>query len=359
MLNTFTPGVNTSFSTELNENFDHFTDKINTYVPVQTPIRATGVGSYTNSIAINETTVIAQLSPSIYRTTNNGDTWTHVATAAASIQSVHVCPANSNYAIFFNASNVAGAIATTDGGATWNAITAPTGINNTSLCVVYSITNTGRVFATGQNGSAIVVKYTDNNGTNWTTVTSPVTDDGIDTYQQFYSPTNDYLIGAADDGGSNSWAFYSTNGGSTWTTDDGGSSGRYRIVCAYVDTDNYILRGNMNNSGSTGFGIGKVGGVSNIAVLTPDNTSNHAGNYIHHFSANNMIISELSYQKAYSTVLKTGTADTYLPVFSGIRMYSRTVSGVSLANVYLSNTSYDTSYIYSGPANYTNYYYGA
>jgi photosystem II stability/assembly factor-like uncharacterized protein len=283
-LNTFSAGVNTGFSSQLNNNFSLLKQYSTMDMPlVQEIIYANG-SSYTpvviTSVEASATTVNVVGADSgtgkIFKTTNSGSSWTEKTSGLGSAIALYTAIGNSNYILAIGGS---GTKYTTDGGENWSTFTAPSGFTS----VTYAITDEGRVYAVGKLTATNVISivYTDNGGSSYASSirTGAITWSTADPGKSLTVPKNGYIVYAASHATPADYEiYYSTDNGGAWTGANAASGAANGTFTSgyYINSSNYALYGTVAPaSGDTFFQQQTVvvGGSSSLYSSNTDTLS--------------------------------------------------------------------------------------
>jgi photosystem II stability/assembly factor-like uncharacterized protein len=171
-----------------------------------TPTNLTN-SSRIGSLAINPVTqdiLAGTIGQGIFRSQNNGDTWTQVMIG----KNVYSLAINSSGHIFAG-TQAFGIFRSTDNGGSWTAVN--TGLTNTTVWSL-AINANDHIFAGTQDGE--IFRSTDN-GSNWTRVKTGVTNMAV--YTLAINPATQVIF-AGTFGISGGGIFRSTDNGNSWTT---------------------------------------------------------------------------------------------------------------------------------------------
>ena len=245
--NTFSAGVNTSFSSQLNTNFDYARVIKKKYGPFSF-IQICGkiTPASTDCVVIDYATSIKANSTAIQKSTDHGSTWTTKKTAGFTPTYFNVSAANSNYIVAYD--GVQGGEYSTNGGESWTAITPPSTTSN----VVYAISNSGRLFALSRNSGTGVhnLDYSDNSGSSWSSKSASVRTGSWGT--SYVRAATDNIFGYMCYISVSSAQCGVTDDGTTFVTDTASSSALAGIVqCAYYDDNNYQICAFVRYSAAT------------------------------------------------------------------------------------------------------------
>jgi ligand-binding sensor domain-containing protein len=203
------------------------------------------------SLAVNGSTIFAgTYEDSVFRSTNNGTTWTAVGLPNYLVSSL----AASDGKIFAGVLN-GGVFRSTDNGTTWTAVDS--GLTNTK---VYSLLASGSNIFAGTGGGVFL---STNNGTSWTAVNSGlVSIESGTTLTAIYAFLTDTTVLSL--AVSDSTIFAGTGGGGVWR----------RPLAEMIGVVNDKPKQGVSKPYASGFkiNIGKNG----IAVLLPETVNNGA-----------------------------------------------------------------------------------
>jgi len=195
---------------------------------------------------ISTTTALYITTSGVKRTTDNGSNWSDVITGATARGYLHTNYQNTNYVIYINTTDDIYKYSA-DGGSTWSDITLP---SDFSSFFAATITDSGRIYLSyTDTSSGDNVVYTDDGGTNWTSVhTSNVS--------LVYSPKDGYHI--VYDSGK-----YNFITGDSFSSPSITNIGEPTCLPIVLDDDNYILSYKDTSVTSNRFKLrGKIGGTS-------------------------------------------------------------------------------------------------
>jgi hypothetical protein len=155
-------------------------------------------GGFITSLAVNGTNLFAGTGSGVFRSTDNGTSWTAVNTGLTNLQIQSLAVSGTN---LFAGTFGGGVFRSTNNGTTWNAIN--TGLTNQQ---VQSLVVNGTNLFAGTSGG---VFFSANNGASWTDVNAGLTNLQIESLA--ISGTN-LFAGTYSDG-----LFLSTDNGTSWT----------------------------------------------------------------------------------------------------------------------------------------------
>lgn len=174
------------------------------------------------TFAVNGTTLYTGTSNGVYRTNNNGVSWTADGLTNISVQAFVIKDSN------FFAGTQNGIFLSTNNGTTWNAVDSGLNAKNLSLNVRVFVLSGNNIFA-GTGGGVFL---SNNNGISWTARNSGILGIGPGVNALVVKDTNIFA-------GTENGLFLSTNNGTNWTA-----------IAAFKDLMNtyvYSLAVNVNN----------------------------------------------------------------------------------------------------------------
>jgi photosystem II stability/assembly factor-like uncharacterized protein len=193
----------------------------------------------------------------IYKSTNEGASWTKVATTAVGTRfsQIVVDPTNSNIVY---AAGSAGVYKSTDAGATWNS----TGSGSSANCLIMDPTNTQVLFTTTGGSGVNTIRKSTNGGTTWTPLTTGLPTNGYRT-QLAMAPSNHNVLYAsiAASGGGLLGLYRTSDGGNNWTLQAStpnylSSQGWYdNAVCVHPTNPDFVVVGGLDIYTSSNAGV--------------------------------------------------------------------------------------------------------
>ena len=164
-----------------------------------------------------DTTLFAGTTGDIYKSSDNGNTWTEVSSGIPVNARITSIVASGNAIFAGSASN--GVFKTTNGGTSWTAINS--GLTDTHISQL-AVMGT-KLFAVTLNG----VFVSDNNGTSWAADSS-----GLKNINCFVVVNNQLFAGTDDNG-----VYLSVDSGATWTSFSSGMPANTRVWSLAASSD--------------------------------------------------------------------------------------------------------------------------
>ncbi|MBX2992942.1 MAG: T9SS type A sorting domain-containing protein [Bacteroidetes bacterium] len=193
----------------------------------------------------------------IYKTTDEGDTWTKVATTAVGqrFSQLVVDPINSN--IVYAAGSL-GVFKSTNAGGTWNS----TSTGNNANCLIMDPTDTQVLYTSVGGSGTNTIRKSTNGGGSWTTLTGGLPTDGRRS-QLAMAPSNNQILYAsvANTSGGLRGLYRTTDGGENWTLQASspnylGSQGWYdNSVCVHPTNPDFVVAGGIDIYSSSNSGV--------------------------------------------------------------------------------------------------------
>jgi hypothetical protein len=240
-MHTFTSGTNENTSGKLNDNFTELTNNVNNFNQVIRILASdTTYTTPGNDLKVMLSSMVAvaydSANTNILKTFNAGSTWSIVKTGISSLSGFYVNSRDPNYLIAESTTTANTSYFSTDAGDNWTAITAP---STAGTYISYSITDTGRLYCVHNSSGAVVIAYSDNNGSTWSVVSGNAVADCGGNYFEVSTPINDVIAYVGR--GTDLIYGFTIDGGTTWT-ENNPSSSNITIICAlYLNSDNYLF----------------------------------------------------------------------------------------------------------------------
>ena len=180
-------------------------------------------------------TIYAGTSNGIYKSTDNGDTWTDISDISLGMQfwRIYALGTNSLGDILLGAGGALGIYKSTDDGNTWTKVVHGLSLNDASRVEGLALSSTGEVYASVYNSG---VYMSNDNGDNWTSI-----GDGLPDFENLYDiicSDNSNLFVAIDGQG----IYRTSNNGTSWQQVNNGISPLNTKVLA-IAPDGDILCG--------------------------------------------------------------------------------------------------------------------
>ena len=211
-----------------------------TYMHFTKQIAASTYNATADNTAYLSDTIWVSLDASagkIYKTINGGGAYTEKTDGLATDSMLYTNPNDCNYMIVFGDAFGNAVKYSDDAGDTWTSVTPHTDADGQ---LMYSITDTGRIYCIFADGVNWECAYTDNAGTAWTSVADPGIGDGLAaTGLQMASPKNACITYSFYDN-PNTYTGYSLDTGGTWT-DNTVTAQAHLGYSFYIDSDNYAF----------------------------------------------------------------------------------------------------------------------